>query len=162
VGSKHRYLLIVACSQRKRTEAASLPAIDRYDGGSYKLLRKAQREGNWPDGLDILILSAKYGLIKSSTLIADYNQRMNRERAKELRAETLQTLQSHAQQDTYQEVYVDLGRDYFAAVGDLRPLFSGSLVIYARGRIGERLAKLKQWLVQKGKADGALVESSLE
>src|SRR2546421_6537643 len=93
VSPKHRYLLIIACSQRKRSDVDLLPAIDRYDGGNYRLLRKAQREGNWPNGLNVLILSAKYGLIESSTLIADYNQRMNRARASELQEKTLQTLQ---------------------------------------------------------------------
>ncbi len=161
MGPKHRYLLIIACSQRKCSDSNLLPAIERYDGGSYRLLRKAQREGNWPDGLNVLILSAKFGLIESSALIPDYNLRMNRERAREIQEKTLQTLQIYSQQDTYQEVYVDLGQDYHPAIGDLKHLFSGSLVIYARGRIGERLSRLKQWLMTKGKAGSALLEPSL-
>ena len=80
--SETRYLLIVACSQRKRSDPYLLPAIERYDGGNFRVLRKAMREGYWPQNMDVLILSAKYGLINASTFIADYDQRMNRERAK--------------------------------------------------------------------------------
>ena len=76
-----RLLLIIACSQRKRSELNLLPAIGRYDGVYFRLLRKARREGYWPENLDMLILSSKYGLIDLSTPIAYYEQRMTRTRA---------------------------------------------------------------------------------
>lgn len=94
-----------------------------------------------------MILSAHYGLIEATTPIAYYERRMTRERAQELQAQVLQRLQAYAQQITYREVYVDLGRDYRPAIGDLRQIFKGSSLIYAQGQIGERLAQLKQWLV---------------
>jgi cytoplasmic iron level regulating protein YaaA (DUF328/UPF0246 family) len=155
-----RYLLILACSQRKHPEVGLLPAIERYDGGSYKTLRKAQREGNWPIGLDVLILSAKYGLIEASTLIPNYDQRMNSERAKELQAQTSQALQIYAQRNSYHQVYVDLGQDYYPAIGDLRSLFNGTSVVYAEGRIGERLSRLKQWLIRTCKVDTNFLKAS--
>src|SRR5260221_14613918 len=98
-------MLIIACSQRKCLEPGLLPALERYDGGSYRLLRKAKREGYLPEKLDVLILSAKYGLITASTSIATYEQRMTLERAKELQAQTVQTLQNYVQQNSFREVY---------------------------------------------------------
>ena len=44
-----RLLLIVSCSQRKRLDPGLLLALDRYDGGHFRILRKAQREGQWPE-----------------------------------------------------------------------------------------------------------------
>lgn len=149
--SNPQYLLIIACSQRKRTGADLLPAIDRYDGGSYKLLRKAQHEGNWPNRLDILILSAKYGLIEASTPIAHYEQRMTRQRAIELHPQTLQVLQSYAYQNIFHEVYVDLGQDYALAIRGIEQLFSKASITFATGRIGERLSQLKTWLIERCK-----------
>ena len=149
--SNDRYLLIVACSQRKRSDVGLLPAIERYDGGNYRLLRKAKREGHWPESLDVLILSAKYGPIEASTPIVNYEQRMNKERASELKAQTMQALQSYAQQNAYNEVYVDLGQDYIFTVEGVEKLFNNSLVRYAKGRIGERLFQLKTWIVEKCK-----------
>ena len=81
MSTEHRYLLIVACSQRKRSDPGLLPAIERYDGVNFRVLRKARREGYWPENLDVLILSAKYGLLKPDTLIEDYDSRMTQERA---------------------------------------------------------------------------------
>lgn len=146
MNSNTRYMLIIACSQRKSLEPGLLPALERYDGGSFRLLRKAKREGYLPERLDILILSAKYGLISASTSIATYEQRMTRERARELQAQTMQTLQIYARQHSYEEVYVDLGQDYYPAIGDVSKLFVNASIICAQGKIGKRLARVKHWL----------------
>ena len=146
-----RYLLIVACSQRKRSDPYLLPAIERYDGGNFRVLRKAMQEGYWLQNIDVLVLSAKYGLIDASTFIADYDQRMNRERARELKTQTIQILQSYATRGRYREVYVELGQNYYFAVDGLSNLFQDSLIIYAEGRVGERQAQLKNWIVAKCK-----------
>jgi hypothetical protein len=151
VNSNTRSLLIIACSQRKCLTPGLLPALERYDGGSYRLLRKARREDNWPKRLDVLILSAKYGLIEASTPIAHYEQRMTRQRAIELHPQTLQVLQSYAEQNIFHEVYVDLGQDYAFAIRGIEQLFSKPSVTFAAGRIGERLSHLKTWLIERCK-----------
>lgn len=143
---KPRFLLIIACSQRKRPDPELLPAIARYDGGSFRVLRKAKREGYWAETLDVLILSAKYGLIDTSKLIANYEQRMSYNRAKEIRNQVLQSLKTYRDRNLYTQVYVDLSHDYQIAVEGITELFSNSQLTYAEGRIGERLKYLKNWL----------------
>jgi cytoplasmic iron level regulating protein YaaA (DUF328/UPF0246 family) len=145
--SSSKRLLILACSQRKRRDAGLLPAVARYDGGSYRVLRKAKRDGLWPENLDVLILSAKYGLIEASTSIADYEQRMTQQRAKELKTQVTDVLRVYAQKN-YDEVYVDVGQDYWPAIEELADVFGDFSVIYAQGRIGQRLGSLKNWIVQ--------------
>ena len=95
------FLLVMSCSATKRGIPGLLPAIERYDGGSYWVLAKARREGYLPaspglgigvrsdesDGnsrLDILILSAKYGWLLPTDLIENYDQVVTRARALEL------------------------------------------------------------------------------
>src|SRR5947209_3928068 len=56
-------LLLLACSKRKLHTAGLLPAFQRYDGGAFRIVKRALREGHEPLNLAILILSAKYGLI---------------------------------------------------------------------------------------------------
>jgi hypothetical protein len=65
----HIYLLIVTCSQRKRSDLELLPALERYDGIFFRILRKALREGHWSGTLEVLIISAKYGLLELDTVI---------------------------------------------------------------------------------------------
>ncbi len=153
-----RHLLIIACSQRKVSDAGLLPAIARYDGGHFRVLRKAHRGNYLPENLDVLILSAKYGLIEPATPIDNYEQRMNHKRARELKAQVMQSLKAYARKITYSEVYVDLGQDYHLAVEGIEELFKGSQVIYADGRIGERLKRLKNWLVTKSRGDTVLTQ----
>jgi hypothetical protein len=62
-----------------------LPALERYDGIFFRILRKARREGTWPDNLDVLIISAKYGLLELDTAIEKYDLRMTKMRAKQLK-----------------------------------------------------------------------------
>jgi hypothetical protein len=160
--SNPRYLLIVACSQRKRSDPGLLPAITRYDGGQFRVLRKAQRDGYLPECLDVLILSAKYGLIEASTPIADYEQRMNRKRASELKAQVTQALGVYDRKNIYTQVYVDLGQDYRPAVKGLTELFKGSQVTLVEGRIGERLRQLKLWLTEKCGENNIHIQGSNE
>ena len=142
-----RLLLIVSCLQRKRRDPGLLPAIERYDGGHFRVLRKARREGYGPATMDVLILSAEHGLLAASTPILSYDQRITRNRANAPQSHVLRVLQIYARQNIYHEVYVDLGHNYQAAVEGLAQAFNGSLVVYAKGRIGQRLAQLQSWLV---------------
>jgi cytoplasmic iron level regulating protein YaaA (DUF328/UPF0246 family) len=80
VNSSTRYLLIIACSQRKLADDDLLLAIVSYNGGQFRSLRKAQREGYWLKNIDVLILSAKYGLIDAYKPIANYEHKMSKKR----------------------------------------------------------------------------------
>jgi hypothetical protein len=81
-------------------------------------------------------------------LIDSYEQRMTRNRATQLKMQTMQTLQTFARRTFYSEVYVDLGQDYRYAVEGIVQVFDNSLVTYASGRIGQRLAQLRKGLVE--------------
>ncbi len=79
------YLLIISCSQRKVETSETLAAIDRYDGPTYRTLRKARREGRYPKNLNILIISAKYGVLACQQPADNYDQKMTPKRAAKLR-----------------------------------------------------------------------------
>ncbi len=57
-------LLILSCSKKKVKNPTLLPAIERYDGPSYKVLRKIMCCSNYNNSLDIAIISAKYGMLR--------------------------------------------------------------------------------------------------
>ena len=78
-------LLIISCSGAKDKAPGKLPALMRYKGPFYPTLHKAKRENRLPKDLDILIISAKYGLLKSDDPIECYDQEMDCPRANELR-----------------------------------------------------------------------------
>jgi uncharacterized protein DUF6884 len=143
-----RHLLILACSQRKREDAGLLPAIERYDGVNFRLLHKAKREGYWPAGLRVLILSAKYGLLEADEPIENYDLRMTRDHAMGFQESVSHHLNEVLGEADWHGIFVNLGRDYLPAIAAASELSRfGDSVFYAQGGIGERMAQLKKWLL---------------
>ncbi|HEY9750679.1 MAG TPA: DUF6884 domain-containing protein, partial [Allocoleopsis sp.] len=150
-------LLIIGCSQPKDDCEAPIPAICRYTGPMYKMLAKFQERDRLPKDLSIWILSAEFGLIPHSHKIPNYDRRMSKARADELRLQVRADLKALAQHP-YQEIYVDLGKDYLEAIADqsisaetfLNELFPTTRVHFGSGGIGQRVSQVKQW-IESGK-----------
>ncbi|MGC8551529.1 MAG: DUF6884 domain-containing protein [Phycisphaerae bacterium] len=141
---------MISCSAAKhRSPAGNIPAIERYDGVLYKVIKKAMRERLASPLLRVAIISAKYGLIESSTPIACYDQRMDINRAKHIAGQVRTCLKQLLAQYESPQVYISLGRDYARLVAGLPEL---KLAIWANGPIGVRAAALKKWLIHTGKA----------
>jgi hypothetical protein len=120
-------LILLACTATKRADPDPLIAIRRYDGPSFRTLRKWQATNpTAAELLDIHILSAQLGLITADTLISDYNQRMTPNRAAELRQSVCSALAHIVAQ---QGAYTPFGAVTFTA-----------------GGIGTRLGQIKAWL----------------
>ncbi len=144
--SNPRSLLIVSCSQRKRSDPGLLPAIDRYDGPTFRVLRRFLKEQPSPP-LDIFILSARFGLIPHNQPIPYYDQRMTQLRAQELHANAIAELRYILSSKSYQEIYICMGKDYLQILDGYNTLISSELSIQgAAGPSGKKLAELHNWL----------------
>lgn len=135
-----RYLLILPCSKKKRNVAAAR-AINLYNGPFYQILRK-YRSPN----IDVLTLSAKYGLIEVDEIISSYDQKMTEEVAQELLESVRNKLEIIIAKNHYEEILVNLGVTYMAALRSSMGMLRRYNVSYASGKIGERNKQLKQWL----------------
>jgi hypothetical protein len=148
--SGRAYLLIVTCSQRKRSTPDLLPAIERYDGVYFRVLRKARREGYWPEHLDVLIVSAKYGLLDLDIAIENYDLRMTLKQAMQLKPLVAPILAEQVESRTYAEVFLNVSKIYCMVLkGWNVRLSSDTTVIYASGRIGQRARQMRNWLREK-------------
>jgi uncharacterized protein DUF6884 len=137
--------VILSCSRRKTTQATPLPAIYRYDGPYYQVLRRYLRNHGARPVL-IWIISAEYGFIDSSAPIELYDRRITRERASELAL----TVEERFRQVWSQEivsVFINLSADYQRAfalcLGHIGPTVN---VQQAEGGIGTRSGQLRRWL----------------
>jgi hypothetical protein len=142
-----RRLLILSCAKRKRQDAGLLPAIDRYDGPAFRLLRRFREHGS--ELPDVFVLSARYGLIHYAEPISNYDQRMTLQRAHELRFQISETLQLIFKRPANRKkanchILFCMGNAYFDALKSSVP--AGVLCEHAEGSIGKKLSKLKQWL----------------
>jgi len=142
-----KYLLIIPCSKRKvGLPGAKIPAKDLYDGPFYRIIRRAFRENGHPEQLDVLILSAKYGLISSHDLIENYDKKMTPYRAMELSDSIREKLLCYFNDNHYREIFVNLGKSYIPALDNCIDIFKNRNVTYASGMIGERMQQLKIWM----------------
>ncbi len=148
-GTPLRRLLIIACTATKRPDVPLLPAYHRYLGTSFRIMRR------WIDDhpgaatlLDVVILSAEFGLIPAIQPIPDYDRRMTIERAEALRGPVCAALQQHCAVRGYAEVFISAGAVYRLALADALLLFGTTPVLTAPAGagIGRQLAALKQWL----------------
>lgn len=144
--AQSRRLLIMSCSQRKRPDDGLLPAIERYDGPSFRVLR-CFLKGQPPELLDICILSAKFGLIAAEQLIPNYDQRMTPARAKELHPEVISELGYLLNSQPYQSLCLCMGQDYLRALDGYNALISSEATVkIAAGSPGKKLSELHSWL----------------
>ena len=141
--SEGGYLLILGCSKKKRKDYRSAPALEVYDGPNFQTLRKYFRENGWPPGLIIKIISAKYKIIDATTPIEPYDERLEKETAKEMRQRVRYYLKKI---ECPESVFVNLGKDYLPAVSCLKTLFDPDRIEYAKGGYVQKRQELKQWL----------------
>ena len=136
--------LLLACSATKTTDAGAIPAYQRYDGPTYRVLRAWMRQTpGWQGLVRIRILSAEYGLIGPFRPIPTYDRLMTRTRAVELQTEVAKEfdllLVVHP---TFSQALISLGAIYWVALPSPLPVAAE----IATGRPGERLQALKAWL----------------
>jgi uncharacterized protein DUF6884 len=139
-------LLILSCSQRKRPDEQLLPALERYDGPAFRVLRRFLREKP-SEAPDVLILSAEHGLISQDTPIAVYDRKMTPARAHELRPLVLTDLNRLTNSRLSSEILVFAGKQYLPALiaDDASPLSRATVRVCA-GALGRKLADLHDWL----------------
>ena len=115
-----RQLLIVSCSKDKCPDVGNMKALDRYTGMLFTKMKKA----GIPPNVDVAILSAKHGLIRSDTPIEKYDQLMTDEVRDSFlnNPDALKTIRDTMAGD-YSKVFVTGGKNYKdviqAAAGDL-------------------------------------------
>ena len=145
--SMKKSLLIIGCSDSKCKKPGAIPANQRYTGNIYVSIHKACREGYFPTGyLDILIISAKYGLIEWDTAIDYYCQEMKPERANELRPQVQERLQSYLEGKNYDKLYICMGEKYRRTLEELdwKQHFNDRVV--ATGIRTDQRKQLIEWL----------------
>src|SRR5262245_45332918 len=110
-------LLIISCSRRKNPASKKLPAIERYNGPIFQVLRKFLNEcPKDARTLDVYILSAKLGLIPLQQKIPYYDMQMNIRRATELNPKVIAAVQQILARNCYDKVFICMGKNYQLAI----------------------------------------------
>ena len=141
-----RRLLLLSCSLRKRRTPGLLPAINRYDGPAFRVLRRYLDEQPTAQP-EVLILSAKWGLISGDTLLPHYDQQITEERATKLRPLIIKRLRKILEAQSYKEMLIVMSERYFQVLTNLELSKIAGLTIYIpQGRQGQKISALYDWL----------------
>ena len=140
-------LLILACSERKKSTPDPIPAIERYDGQLWKVLRSfLQDQSSSTARADIYVLSAEYGLIPGTQPIPWYNRVMTVARADELRASVLDQFRLLMDQD-YHQVCLGLSQLYLRAMRGWEYMSPSDVyVTVTDGPMATKQSQLRAWL----------------
>lgn len=123
-----------------------LPAIDRYDGPAYRVLRRSFRTTAAPRP-DTYIISAEFGLLPLNREIPAYDRLMTPTRARQLRSTAVNELSRLAVEGTYDELFICMGRTYLLAIDRLNEILPPSLTVHVTtGSLGRQLGELYEWL----------------
>ena len=138
-------LIIMSCSKTKKNIDIA-PAIEMYDGQAYRTLKK-----NSPGNVRILIISAKYGLLRPLDVISRYDQEMTVVKAIDLRKQVQEEVMKTTTRKNTERVFIYLGYPYNLAISnELKNYLKLNFdVKVADGHIGERLHQMKEWLKVK-------------
>lgn len=143
-----RRCLIVGCSRTKVGTPLPLPAIQRYDGPAFRVVRRYLSQApEAAQDVDIFVLSAEFGLISAETEISTYDRIMNAARAAELRPSIVQAICARVSPQNYTEVFLSMGRIYVQAMEGLQSLLGdGVRLIISYSASGQKLNELRRWL----------------
>ena len=150
-------LLIMPPSYRRNTSEKELPALQRYDGVLYRVLRKALREKTLED-LDILILTEDLRLVKAEEKIPfkpPIGQKWSgwgpAEIPDKVKEDNLEFLKKLSSTRKYDEIFIALGMKFRKAIEGIENIFPKTKIIYIQGRgLGEYAKMLKEWLEEMG------------
>lgn len=143
-------LMVISCSGVKKNDPGAIPAIERYQGTTYKVIHKARREGYWPSATDLFIVSAKYGLISEHSLIEWYDLKMSEERARECCIVVSHAFDTLLRSNLYETIFINMGQAYMLSIGastEYIQAYKDGRLQEASGAIGQRLKQTKKWLL---------------
>jgi len=141
-------LLIIGCSDKKNSIQGFSPAHSLYNGPNYLSLKKMIRENRLPSDVQIIIISAKYGMIFWDELIEYYDQKMTLQRANELKTGLKRKMETYLKDKEFEECFINLGKTYQTSIESVKfPPHLKKTV--AKGKIGEKRSQMLNWLLSK-------------
>lgn len=151
-----RRLIIVSESLRRLKEPSEpIPALDRFDGIYFRIIKKYRRKGKLQD-TDCIIVSKSFGIICQNEKISYYKPdhidtigylNMNKNQIKKLRGKNLAKFKEIFDKNKYSEIFVNVGKRFMELIEGFEKLTSAK-IIYASGPgLGPKAQHLKRWII---------------
>ncbi len=141
-------LLIISCGKRKALELQNrkMRASEAYKGPMFQVIQKAKREGRWSPNLFFGIVSAKYGFLRSTDSIEDYDLKMTLDIARKHNPQVIQEIIKWNNKEEFDYIYVLMGKTYLKAIEGLKSQIDTIIKVENMGGLGVGQQKLLRFL----------------
>ncbi|WP_342708156.1 DUF6884 domain-containing protein [Natrinema salaciae] len=139
-------LLIQSCSKSKKQTDEPISAMELYSGYFFKIIKKSRREETVNSNIDVGILSAKYGFVKSDEKITAYDRQMNSERAMEIGSTMREELRNYISHEGYDRIIINAGKEYRKAINGFDDGLSVDIYEITGDGLGLKGRSLKRFL----------------
>jgi len=149
MGSKN--LIIISASERRSTDPRPLPAMQRYQGVFFAVVRKYLREGKLKD-TDIVVVSDKYGVVRSGEEVpyheaAREKPRFPKQALQEANREDLARLRIIFSKSRYHDILVVCGKEFRRLIEGFEELTEAKTVLCEGKGLGPKAQNLKRGIL---------------
>jgi len=114
-------------------------------------------DGALRNDIDVIILSAEFGLLDTEDLIPMYDRKMTTQRAEELRDDVVNELVARIENTAYEELVINMGSEYEHAIRGIDAELEIDVTRIEGEGIGEKGSKLKKFI----RSDSSVQEGEL-
>jgi cytoplasmic iron level regulating protein YaaA (DUF328/UPF0246 family) len=114
--NQKKTLIITSCSKKKDQSRGEMKSAKRYCGQFFNLTQQFAYKNDY----DLLIISAKYGLLRPDDMIENYDLRLNNQKeALQLRSKVIPQLKEIIKEENYDRIIIIMGKLYKKVIEDL-------------------------------------------
>ena len=151
MGSKR--LIILSASESRSTNPQPLPAIERYQGVFFRVVRKYVREGKLKNA-GIIVVSERYGVLQADEEVPYHTPfqgklSLSKEMLEEINQKNLAKLKSIFNKTRYSEIIVVCGQEFRELIKGFEELTDARIVLCKGRGLGPKAQNLKQWILKK-------------
>ncbi|MCS7002698.1 MAG: hypothetical protein NZ518_07615, partial [Dehalococcoidia bacterium] len=140
-----RRLLVVRCSAAKCPTPEPIPALDRYDGPIFRVVRRAVRAGRLSPSA-VWIVSARFGVVAGDTPIPWYDEPVSSAGLARALQRLPDQLDRLAAAPSITDALFVVSRAYRPLFEAIRRALPAAAITWLAGSRGAQLTKLHTWL----------------
>lgn len=142
-------LILLSASRRRSNNPKTIPAIERYQGVYFRVLKKYLREGRLRN-TDILIVSEKFGVLRPEDKVPyhkPFEGKLGKEEVQKARQANLTKLAEIFSKKRYSEIFVVCGREFQKLIEGFQNLTNTKVVFCEGAGLGPKAQNLKEWIL---------------
>ncbi|MFX0182788.1 MAG: DUF6884 domain-containing protein [Candidatus Hodarchaeota archaeon] len=143
-----KVLLIISCGKKKNPKLTKqkMKVSEAYTGPMFQVISKAKREGRWYNNIFLGIISAKYGFLRDSDIIGNYDLRMSEELAEQHNPDVISRIIKWHHKENFDYIYALMGKIYLKTLEGLEDSINTIVKIENMGGLGLGQRKLVRFL----------------